>query len=471
MIFNRNKINNNLPTQWIWTNLSEIAEIILGQSPSSSTYNIEGIGLPFYQGKKDFGDIYPVPHKWCTSPKKTAEKEDVLISIRAPVGSTNICSEKSCIGRGLAAIRPLGGIQSLFILYLLRTFEQEISEKAIGTTFGAINRNQLKQIPIPLPPLAEQHRIVAKIEELFTKLDAGVEALKKAKEQIKRYRQSVLKYAFEGKLTEEWRKENKDKLEPASVLIEKIKAKRKEKLGKKYKELPPIDTSELPEPPEGWVWVRLGESCEIIMGQSPSSKTYNYAGIGIPFYQGKAEFGNIYPTRVKWCSIPVRIAEKNDILLSIRAPVGPTNICPETSCIGRGLCAIRYELNELSRYIFYYLRSIESELSKKGTGSTFSAISRAQIENLLIPFAPLPEQHQIVSEIERRFAVADAVEKVIDNSLKQAERLRQSILKKAFEGKLVPQDPNDEPASELLKRIKESKENMQSQKSKNKGKK
>lgn len=210
----------------------------------------------------------------------------------------------------------------------------------------------------------------------------------------------------------------------------------------------------IPIIPKSWIWTRLGEIAEIIMGQSPPSNTYNTDKKGLPFYQGKAEFGDNHPVPVKWCSKPKKVAEKNDILLSVRAPVGPTNICYETSCIGRGLTAIRYKFSEDYKFIFHYLRSIEKDLSSSGTGSTFSAISKSQIENLEIPLPPLPEQHQIVSEIERRFSVADEVEKVVDNSLKQAQRLRQSILKRAFEGRLVPQDPNDEPAEKLLERIK-----------------
>ena len=227
---------------------------------------------------------------------------------------------------------------------------------------------------------------------------------------------------------------------------------------------------DLPELPEGWVWVRLGEICEIIMGQSPPSNTYNTDKRGLPFYQGKAEFGDIHPVPAKWCSKPKKIADKNDILLSIRAPVGPANICYETSCIGRGLAAIRYKFSETYKSIFYYLRSIAKSLSSSGVGSTFSAISKSQIENLEIPLPPLPEQHKIVEEIERRFSVADEVEKTVDASLKQAERLRQSILKKAFEGKLVPQDPNDEPAEKLLDRIKAEKERMGLNKQKSKRK-
>jgi type I restriction enzyme S subunit len=455
---------NELPRGWVRTTLGEVSEVILGQSPPSSTYNEVGKGLPFYQGKLEFGDIYPSPQKWCSSPKKIAEKNDVLISVRAPVGPTNICPEKSCIGRGLAAIRPMGGMESFFVLYLIRAFERNVAEQGTGTTFNAITGGKLSGFGIHLPPLPEQHRIVAKIEELFTRLDAGVEALKKIKAQLKRYRQAVLKCAFEGKLTQEWREANKDKLEPASVLLEKIKEERKnvranlrvcpdknnpekgEHIGSPLqKDLPPL--------PEGWVWTRLGVTSEIIMGQSPPSSTYNETGNGLPFYQGKLEFGDFYPTPRKWCSSPQKIAEKGDVLISIRAPVGPTNICPGKSCIGRGLASIRTLGGIKTFFMLYLMRAFEQKIANQGTGTTFNAITVDQLKNIEIPLPSLPEQQKIVEEIESRLSIADNVEKVVDQSLKQSERLRRSILKRAFEGKLVPQDPTDEPAEKLLERI------------------
>jgi type I restriction enzyme S subunit len=170
------EIPYRLPNEWLRTTLNDISLIILGQSPPSSTYNEDGKGLPFYQGKLDFGDIYPIPQKWCVAPNKIAERGDVLISVRAPVGPTNICPERSCIGRGLAAIRGFDSIDTRFILYLLRCFEDELAGQGTGTTFNAITGSQIRDFLIPLPPLSEQHRIVIKIEELFTKLDAGIES-------------------------------------------------------------------------------------------------------------------------------------------------------------------------------------------------------------------------------------------------------------------------------------------------------
>src|SRR5438128_864530 len=143
--------------------------------------------------------------------------------------------------------------------------------------------------------------------------------------------------------------------------------------------------------PRGWLEVELPAVAELNMGQSPPSNTYNVDGKGLPFFQGKTEFGKIYPSAVKYCSDPSKIAEVGDILISVRAPVGPTNLCRERSCIGRGLAAIRPRGEIPTRYLLFYLRSIEAWLATQGTGSTFTAISKSDLEELRVRLAPLGE--------------------------------------------------------------------------------
>ena len=183
--------------------------------------------------------------------------------------------------------------------------------------------------------------------------------------------------------------------------------------------------------PKGWVWTTLQEISEIILGQSPPSSTYNTKDEGLPFYQGKLEFGKLYPTPRKWCAAPKKIAEKGDIFISIRAPVGSTNICPDKSAVGRGLAAIRLKLNQ------------------------------SAMRKIPVPIPSLTEQEQIVSELERHLSIADELEGTIASELARSGCLRQSILKHAFSGKLVPQDPNDEPASVLSEKIQEKKKPQQ----------
>jgi restriction endonuclease S subunit len=155
---------------WPYRPLSdpEYFKVIMGQSPPSIAYNDNGMGLPFYQGKSDFGHISPTPRKYCSEPSRVVEKNDILISVRAPVGPTNLASEKCCIGRGLAGIHCLNGVLPKFLLYALRAIEKEIADSVQdqGGGFTAIKRDQLKTFEIPVPLIDEQRRIVAQIEEL-----------------------------------------------------------------------------------------------------------------------------------------------------------------------------------------------------------------------------------------------------------------------------------------------------------------
>ena len=188
--------------------LKECCTIIAGQSPESKYYNSNGDGLPFFQGKADFGELYPSIRVYCSQPTKIAEKDDILLSARAPVGPTNLAPCKVCIGRGLTAIRPSEVLLTRYVLLFFRYFEAQLALKGTGTTFKAITQDVVKNLEIPIPPLPEQERIVARIEELFSQLDAGVETLKKTKAQLAVYRQAVLKEAFEGRLTQAFREEN-----------------------------------------------------------------------------------------------------------------------------------------------------------------------------------------------------------------------------------------------------------------------
>jgi len=460
---------DELPQGWIRTQLGEIAEVILGQSPPSSTYNEDGRGLPFYQGKLEFGKSYPTPRKWCTTPKKTAEKGDVLISVRAPVGPTNVCPEKSCIGRGLAAIRGLGGIETLFILYLLRALENEIARRGTGTTFSAIGGDKLKELEIPLPPFNEQVRIIAKLEELFACLDAGVEGLRKVKVQLKRYRQAVLKYAFEGKLTEEWRKTHRDQIEPATKLLERIREVRKDT---KFKELQPIDTIDLPILPEEWTWARIGEIAESMRnGVYKPEKFYGNNGVAcLRMYN--IENGAIVWKDVKRMNLTPEEIEfyelkPGDILVN---RVNSRELVGKAAAIPSGLERCVYESKNIrlrllqdyanSKYVnFWFLMYGQKFFSRNAQQTVgMASINQEQLASMPIPLCHPNEQTMVVEKIERLFSIADEVEKIATESIEHADKMRQSILKMAFEGKLVPQDPSDESAEKLLERIREERE-------------
>ena len=423
----------DLPKGWVWTSLEKISHIILGQSPPSSTYNTEGEGLPFYQGKLEFGKLYPTPRKWCTAPKKIAEKGDVFISIRAPVGPTNICPEKSAVGRGLAAIRGLGGIESFFVLYLMRAYGNEIASKGTGTTFNAITGNQLKTFEIPLPPLAEQHRIVAKLETLFVQLDVAVDSLKKAQVQVHQYRRSILKAAFEGELTRKWREKHSDSW--------------------KSMNLNEFITLESGSRPKGGVRGIL-EGIPSLGGEHLNADGgFNFEKIKyIPkeFFESLNR-GRIYPDDI--------------IVVKDGATTGKTSFVDndflhKDAAVNEHLFIVRVDPKvAFPKYVFYFLFSSKGQhqILSDFRGATVGGISRNFPLKVTVPIPSLPEQEQIVFELERHLSVTDEIEATLDAEIKRAERLRQSILKHAFSGKLVPQDPKDEPASVLLEKIQEEK--------------
>ena len=264
------------------------------------------------------------------------------------------------------------------------------------------------------------------IDLLFSNFD-----LFNTPEKIQKLKQAILQLAVQGKLVPQSPND-----EPASELIRKIKAEKakliKEGKLKKEKPLTPISEDEIPyELPDGWEWVRLGEVAIIILGQSPPSSTYNKEGKGLPFYQGKADFGVLYPTPSTWCTSPNKIAISGDILISVRAPVGPTNLCSETSCIGRGLSAIRMILDNSNFYFLYFLKSIEDRLSGKGFGTTFNAVTRKDLNNILTPLPPVSEQQRI-EKVDQLMKLCDELESKIGKSKEDSERLVDAILHASF---------------------------------------
>ncbi|MBK9459725.1 MAG: restriction endonuclease subunit S [Sphingobacteriales bacterium] len=172
-----------------------------------------------------------------------------------------------------------------------------------------------------------------------------------------------------------------------------------------------------------WEMVQLSTVAEIIAGQSPESKFYNDKGEGIPFFQGKADFRDDYPIVRYWCTQPTKIAKPMDILMSVRAPVGPTNICDIEACIGRGLAAIRTGEKLDYKYLYFYFKTIEAKLASQGNGSTFSAITASVIKEIQIPLPPLHIQKKIAQILD----TADALKRKDQQLLKKYDELAQAI--------------------------------------------
>lgn len=410
MINGKYSNQNNIPKHWQVKKLGEVCEIIMGQSPTSDTYNTNGIGLPFFQGKAEFTDLHPIVVKWCSKPNKIAEQNDILLSVRAPVGTTNIANQKCCIGRGLAAIRYNN---YKYIYFFLKSIELELDKKGTGTTFRAISGETIRTTEIPIPPLPEQQAIVSKIEELFSELDKGIENLKTAQQQLKVYRQSLLKWAFEGKLVRT----------SHDLSIQK--------------------DGELPE---GWKWVKISEISNVVRGGSPRpAGDLKYYEGNIPFLKVRdlTKNTNTYLTTfehtIKEAGLhKTRQIKPNTLLLSNSgATLGIPKICMIDATMNDGIAAF-LDLDKRSNlYLYYFWLSKTEELRNINMGAAQPNLNTDIIKNYLIPYCSFEEQQQIVSELESRLTVCDKIEETINQSLQQAETLRQSILKKAFEGRLI----------------------------------
>ena len=470
------KVPSSLPTGWELTTIENISTVIMGQSPPSSTYNDEGKGLPFFQGKTEFGELYPIPVKWCSDPNKRAQKADVLISVRAPVGPTNLAPSECCIGRGLAAIRPAQGIPSKYILYYLRGIESEIDSLGTGTTFKAISGGTLRLLPVALAPQNQRQLIVAEIEKQFSRLDEAVANLKRIKANLKRYKAAVLKAAVEGKLTEEWRKAHPE-VEPANELLKRILAERRKKWeeaelakmrakGTKPKDnkwernyeeptLPLLD--KLPSLPVGWVFAGVEQ---LLQPQREAMKTGPFGSLlkkhehkteGVPvlgienilamqFIPGC----KIHITKQKAKDLDGYTVLPGDILISRSGTVGEVCVVPENigearistnllklSLAGKGM------LPDFFTFLFNGSPFVLNQVSELCKGSTRIFLNQDILKRLVFVLPPSEEQLAIITEVNRRYSVIENIEKEIVNNMLRADRTRQSILRSAYSGQLT----------------------------------
>lgn len=436
---------------------------------------------------------------------------DILLEISGggpdqPVGRTvlidkqtlSFLSEKPKVCTNfLRLLRFPKAIDSSFINMFFDFFYA--SGEIVNYQGGSNNLRNLKfaefsKIKIPLPPLNEQHRIVSKIEELFSELDNGVANLKLAQNQLKVYRQAILKYAFEGKLTEQWRQENNP--ESVEILLERINRERsiwlKEELKKKNSEAKRLENKlekgkvELPKQekiPDSWEWISFLKASHRVV--DCHNKTAPYESVGIYLVRttnvknGKLDLKN----KIQFVSQETYeywsrryFPQPNDILFTREAPMGEAAIIPPNTkiCLGQRMMLIKvFPEFILPKFLLYNILnpSFQKRILDKAIGTGVKHLRVGDVENLVFPICSIAEQKTICSEIDSKFSVIDNLEETIIIGLQKSEALRQSILKKAFEGKLVPQDTNDEPASELLKRIKAEKKKYQEEQQKLKKKK
>ncbi len=394
-----------IPKEWGVVRLGDIANISSGNTaPQEDIYFKDG-KYPFIrvQHLTDLEEQkYPVKYDLVNdlAVSRLKLKKFKKGSIIFPKSGESIKLEKramlkrdSYVVNHLAVIEPTTkNVDNLFLFYYLCTIRT--SNYLTKTTMPSLNLSIIQKFFIPLPSLPEQKAIA----QILLTID---EAIQKTNEVIAK--------------TERLKK----------GLMEELLTK-----GIGHKE---FKDTEIGRIPKEWEVVRLGDIALIIMGQSPPSSTYNRDGIGLPFLQGKMEFGDMYPSPSLYCSNPIKIAEANDVLISVRAPVGDVNLASCKLCIGRGLAAIRFN-NEKSNYLFYfyYLQKIKPILESLGKGSTFKALVKKDLEDLKVPNPSLSEQQkiaEILSTVDKRLELER-------NKKVRLERIKQGLMDLLLTGKI-----------------------------------
>ena len=391
-----------LPEGWEWCRLGEIGNNIqYGLSNPSSTFGKYKI--------LRITDIQNNSVSWDTVPFVDIEEDEVnsfllkkgdILFARtgATVGKSYLVSDlpySTVFASYLIRISVFEVISIQYIKYFFEsdTYWNQITDKSVGIGQPNVNGTSLKTLLIPLPPLAEQHRIVQIAEQLLTIIDTIKLLQEELKDLVKQTKNQVLNYAIAGKLTYQ---DPND--EPAEELLKRI--------GKTTATDTPYEKL-----PKGWAWCRLGDIANISMGQSPKGETVTRNSNGIEFHQGKIYFTDKYINKSPFFTSEPTKTTSNSVLLCVRAPVGEVNLVNREVCIGRGLCAIEPLGNISIDFCFFWLILLKDYFNENSTGSTFSSISGEIIRNAFIPLPPLAEQHRIVQQIETFFASFDQIEK------------------------------------------------------------
>lgn len=492
---------------WVITKIEEIAEVNprLPKGALSGEIPVSFVPMAAVDAGNGLIDVSDTrPYSAVQKGFTTFKEGDVLFAKITPCMENGkmavVPKVKNGYGFGSTefhVLRTFSGIEAGYLYYYVSS--KQFRMDAEHNMTGAVGQRRvptsyLAASEIPLPPLPEQRRIVAKIEELFSELDKGIESFKTARAQLKVYRQALLKHAFEGKLTAAWREENKGKLETADVLLQRIQVERAERYRQQVKEwekavkgweksgkkggrpgkpslpklMPPLTAEELadlPQLPQGWGWGKFSNTChESLLGKM-LDKEKNKGTL-------KPYLRNI---NVRWSSfnlhnlLEMRFEDSEqdrfclsdgDLVICEGGEPGRCAVWREKlGCeirIQKALHRVRFTPSINPDYIqkYFELYSSNNKIDKYFTGTTIKHLTGDGLSKIPLPLCTLNEQLEIMQIIDDKLSAADNFDQTITNALQQAETLRQSILKKAFSGQLVAQDLNDEPASKLLARIK-----------------
>ncbi|KAF3980719.1 MAG: restriction endonuclease subunit S [Methylococcales symbiont of Iophon sp. n. MRB-2018] len=464
-------VTKKLPKHWVWTTLGDVFNWGSGGTPKRTNPD-------YYDGEipwliiRDLNDGPIGDSKTKINEKglnnssaKWVEPGSVLVAMYGSIGKLGLATERLTTNQAIAFTLPEPN-DAKFLFYYLMLSRTALAQQGKGIAQKNISQTVLKAFPFPLAPLEQQKRIVAKIEELFSHIDAGIEALKKAQQLLKQYRQSVLKAAVTGELTKDWREANKNKLEPASQLLERILKERRQKWeeqqlkqfqakGKvpkddkwkgKYKEPEIAVIDILPSIPEEWVWATLPQLGELNRGKSkhrPRNDPSLYGG-DYPFIQtGDVRAANTWLKKYTQTYSNKGVAQsrlwpRGSMCITIAANIADTAILDFDACFPDsivGFVPVNASVNV--EVIEFFIRTVKSNLEKYAPATAQKNINLAILEKVAIPLLPRGEQLELLNNLKYKISMADRLESEIVTQLISADKNKQSVLASAFLGRLI----------------------------------
>jgi type I restriction enzyme S subunit len=476
-------VQKNLPSGWMMTTLGILCE--RPQYGWTTSATIEGSGAKLLRStdiSRGTVDWDTVP--FCESLPPVIEKyqlhagDIVITRTGAGVGNSLLLDEcpLAVFASYLIRFRPQAAVSAKYVAYFLKSpsYKNLVSFKSAGIAQPNVNANKLASLEIPVAPRETQDAIVAEIEKQFTRLDAAVAALKRVQANLKRYRASVLKAACEGRLVpteaDLARRENRS-YEPASVLLGRILPERRSRREVSYV-LSPQQVSDLPRLPEGWIWTTTVQVGQIQLGRQRAPQ--HHTG---PHMRPYLRVANVFEDRIDTTDVlrmnfsPAEFAtyglKFGDILLNegqslelVGRPAMYRNEVPG-ACFQNTLIRFTVYSGLEPRYaLAVFLAYLHNKRFQKAARWTVNIahLGAERLSSIEFPLPPIAEQGRIADEIERRLTMIAEIETEVKTALVRAQRLRQSTLKMAFEGRLMPQEATDEPASLLLERIRAERE-------------